>query len=790
MAGTIAQSPFLQAVSAVENSELNGGSSRKSWIANNVNLRGRASASSSSTSRHSPQTLIGSRRTSSVDALTSRSGKVLHANACTFATGKSSSRVSVVAEYGENSTKLTIGTAQEEAGSSNGLENARKPNSPADGDVRSDNFNSATDSYRPGARRSAESATSSSFRAGPIPSSVAGKHKGKNVYVDRWMPPGSKLHHVKLVLERLQGVQPTDEAVKEAMDGWDTIISSRDINNVISNLNWKTAQAFFNWLQSQDYNLSIVAYNVLMGRYRAGKVWRNAEDFAHQMIRDGIQPDNYTYSTMISCALQCNFPKEALKWFDKMHADGVVPDEVTYSNMALVYSRLGMYEDAVELYERLRQTGWKPDKISFGTMVNVYARGGDYFKASAVIREMQGAGLQPEAVVYNTLIRYFSREGKTGQAKRVFQDMEKSGVKPTEYTLSLMIDNHGRAGETKEAFELFTRMKEEKLPLDVVVYNSLLKMCAEERLVAEAESLVAGMVGRGLKPDSITYKSMINLYSREGMIKEAEKFANRMVEVGFDRDVVVYSCLMKACGVLKDFKGAASYVDQMLADGCEVDDRCCGTLLSLMNSCETKEDRTVIVDCLRKAKPVLSEMTDVLLADNLDLDALEELVRRLLSESEADSHRPFCNAFVDVCWSLDMKDRASKVLLLADSLGVYPGGLRTSTSMAWFLHLRSLSFNAAECGLLAWLQYLTEKLEEGEEFPQGLIIETGTGRSRGDVIRLFNVILSKLEELGAPFEPSPDRTDLIISTGSAVKEWLTSYSSRQSTPAAEETVEQ
>ncbi|CAM6115193.1 unnamed protein product [Calypogeia fissa] len=79
MAGTVPQSPFPQAVSTVENAQL-GGCSRKLWIANDVNLRGRASPGASCTCGHvhSLQTLIGLRRTGAVDARSSRSGRGLH----------------------------------------------------------------------------------------------------------------------------------------------------------------------------------------------------------------------------------------------------------------------------------------------------------------------------------------------------------------------------------------------------------------------------------------------------------------------------------------------------------------------------------------------------------------------------------------------------------------------------------------------------------------------------------------------------------------------------------------
>ncbi|CAM6090108.1 unnamed protein product [Calypogeia fissa] len=181
--------------------------------------------------------------------------------------------------------------------------------------------------------------------------------------------------------------------------------SGRDLHSIACNsaagrasFGETTVVADFGGNAIEGYKLDVFAYNVLLGRFCAGRVWTKAKESPLQMIEDGMQLDDYSYSTLISCALQCSSTTEALKWFDKMHEDGCVPDEVTYNNMALMYSKLRRYDDAVQLYECLRETE---------------------------------AGFKPEAVVYNTLIRYLSHERKNGQVRHVFQNMEKARVKPT-----------------------------------------------------------------------------------------------------------------------------------------------------------------------------------------------------------------------------------------------------------------------------------------------------------------------------------------------------------------------
>ncbi|KAL3701651.1 hypothetical protein R1sor_019673 [Riccia sorocarpa] len=564
----------------------------------------------------------------------------------------------------------------------------------------------------------------------PTTSSITPKREksGRNI-IDRWAPEGSKYNRAADILQKLKDTDVTDEGVSRALEDWDTSLGSRDICAVISGLKWRKALAFFRWAKAKNFPVNTVVHNVLLGVMRAGKQWKAADEFGLGMIKEGVQLDNYTFSTLISCALQCRAPRDALAWFDRMAAAGIVPDEVTYSTMTLVYSRLGRFDEAVELFENLRLTGWKPDKVTYGTMVNVYARAGKFQKASSLIKEMKQLGLQPDAVVYNTLIKFFAREGKTGQAKRVFKEMESAGIKASEFTLSLMIDVHGRSGSVAEAFSLFERMKEEKLPLDTAVYNSLLKMCGEERRLEEGEGLIKEMLEKGLKPDEMTYKSLVNLYAKEGKIEEAVHAMQEMTQAGHPADVIVYSCLIKACGASKDFERAEKFFQEMLACGNRVDDRCCGVLLSLVNMCENDEEREPVLRCLHTAKPILSSVVNTLVSQDVDLGE------------------------------------------------VYSGSLRTHTNELWILHLRSLSFSTACCALGVWLDYLKTHLAEGQELPETLVVETGAGRNRGeDGTRLITVILGKLKEMNSPFDVSTDRADWLAAPGSLVTAWLSSQS--------------
>lgn len=104
-------------------------------------------------------------------------------------------------------------------------------------------------------------------------------------------------------------MKESEEEVLSALNGWKISLSSRDLVAALNALNsWRVALFLFKWLQGQENsNLNIYTYNVILKVLRRGRQWKLAERIAEDMIHAGVLPDNITYSTIISCANQCDY---------------------------------------------------------------------------------------------------------------------------------------------------------------------------------------------------------------------------------------------------------------------------------------------------------------------------------------------------------------------------------------------------------------------------------------------------------------------------------------------------
>eukprot|EP00262_Sarcandra_glabra_P006777 TRINITY_DN19332_c0_g1_i1.p1 TRINITY_DN19332_c0_g1~~TRINITY_DN19332_c0_g1_i1.p1 ORF type:complete len:712 (+),score=98.25 TRINITY_DN19332_c0_g1_i1:146-2281(+) len=536
---------------------------------------------------------------------------------------------------------------------------------------------------------------------------------------------------------------------------------------------WQKTHLFFNWIKTQNFfPLETIFYNVAMKSLRQGKQYELIEELANEMIEKGIELDNVTYSTIITCAKRCNLFKKSVEWFERMYRTGVMPDEVTYSVILDVYAKLGKVEDVLSLYERGRASGWMPDHITFSVLGKMFGEAGDFDGIQYVLQEMKGLSVEPNVVVYNTLLEAMGKAGKPGLARSLFEEMVAAGLTPNEKTLTALVKIYGKARWSRDALKLWERMKSKRWPMDFILYNTLLSMCADIGLEEEAERLFEDMkVSDQCRPDSWSYTAMINIYGSGGKADKAFALFEEMLELGVKLNVMSCTCLIQCLGRAKRIDDVFKVFGISLSRGIEPDDRLCGCLLSVVTFCEDSEVDKVLA-CLEKVNPRLVLLVKMLGEDEASFDMVKEEFRRILNEAVVEVRRPFCNCLIDICLNQNLPERAHQLLYLGTLYGLYPG-LHNKNTEEWSLNLRSLSVGAAHTAFQEWMDTLSKLVERKQALPPLFSVYTGSGThkfSQG----LASIFASHLKKLAAPFQLSEERPGCFIATREDVISWVQS----------------
>ncbi|XP_073298782.1 pentatricopeptide repeat-containing protein At5g46580, chloroplastic-like [Primulina huaijiensis] len=540
---------------------------------------------------------------------------------------------------------------------------------------------------------------------------------------------------------------------------------------------WQKSLLFFNWVKAQNlFPIETIFYNVTMKSLRFGRQFQHIEELALEMIENGIEFDNITYSTIITCAKRCNIFDKAVEWFERMYKTGLMPDEVTYSAVLDVYAKLGKVEEVLSLYEKGRASGWKPDPIDFAVLGKLFGEAGDYDGIRYVLQEMKSLGVQPNLVLYNTLLEAMGKVGKPGLARSLFEEMVELGVTPNEKTLTALIKIYGRARWVRDALELWERMKLNGWPVDFILYNTLLSMCADLGLVEEGERLFEDMKGsQKSKPDSWSYTAMLNIYGSAGNVDKAMVLFKEMSEAGVNLNVMGCTCLIQCLGRAKKIDDLVKMFKTSVDWGVKPDDRLCGCLLSVVSYCDG-DDANKVLSCLELANPKLVALVKLLSNENItNLDIIREEFKGILNSASVEARRPFCNCLIDICRNRNLHARAHDLLCIGSMYGLYPG-LHTKTQEEWRLNVRSLSVGAAHTAFEEWMGTLAKIIEQEETLPALFTANTGAGThkfSQG----LGSAFASHMEKLAVPFRESEEKAGFFFATREDLVEWVQSKAS-------------
>ncbi|EPS71961.1 hypothetical protein M569_02797 [Genlisea aurea] len=579
------------------------------------------------------------------------------------------------------------------------------------------------------------------------------------------------------VVEALNSGDTTEESFIRSLKLIGDAVSESDSVFILNSLtNAKSAKLALNYILEKNSNAADRAlyYNVAMKACRKSKDMDSTESLFGEMIEKGIQPDNYTFSTIISCARHCSLPEKSVEWFEKMPSFGCEPDSVTLSVMIDAYGKVGKADLALRLYDRAKNENWRLDAQTFSTLIRIHGSSGNFDGCLNLYQDMKALKVRPNAGVYNSVLDAMGRAKRPWQAKVIYKEMALNGIQPTWGTYASLIRAYSRSRFGRDAVAVYREMKQKGFELNLVLYNTLLSACADVGFSDEALEIFRDMKLSGVPPDSWSYSSLIAIHSCGGDVEKAEAALAEMAESGFGPNIFVLTSIVQCYGksgraddVVRTFRRAAEL-------GIVPDDRFTSCLLSAL--LQAGDSREELAGCIEEANPRLGSVVKLIMLG--ESDGFKKRAGEVLEATCVDVRKALCNCLIDLCVSSDRVGSACELLELGISLGIY-GEITSRTEMQWSLHLKGLSPGAALTALHVWMKDLSETLsDDGEELPPLLGINTGHGKHRFSEKGLAGVFESHLKELNAPFHEAPDKVGWFLTTKSAATSWLKSSSSR------------
>ncbi|XP_057825470.2 pentatricopeptide repeat-containing protein At2g22070 isoform X2 [Cryptomeria japonica] len=324
----------------------------------------------------------------------------------------------------------------------------------------------------------------------------------------------------------------------------------------------------------------VSSWNIMITAYRRHGISQGAFALFHRMQQTLVQPDHFTFSTILPvCAnlgslktgmqihgkvVRCGFHshvtvtntlidmyakcgsiERSRELFDKM-PNG---DVVSWNAMITGYAQKGVLDEALRLFKEMPQR----TVVSWTAIIAGYAQNNLGEKALEAFKLMQLSGEKADSATFASTLPACAKMGALEQGMEIHQKVIESDFLSSVVVLSALIDMYGKCGSIQKARDLFVQMPQR----NVVSWNAMIVGYAQNGLGDKALETFKLMQIAGAKPSPSTFASVLPAcaklgaleqgYAMHGYTKDAVELFEKMKHSGTNPDHVSFVCVFFAC---------------------------------------------------------------------------------------------------------------------------------------------------------------------------------------------------------------------------------------------------
>nr|AYM00516.1 pentatricopeptide repeat protein [Salvia miltiorrhiza] len=344
---------------------------------------------------------------------------------------------------------------------------------------------------------------------------------------------------------------------------------------------------------------NVVSWTTMIAAYSNSEHKYKALQMLIMMLRDGVRPNMYTYSSVLRASeeistlkqlhcciikvgleldvfvrsalidVYCKWgePKAALYIFDEMGTS----DIVVWNSIIGGFSQNSDGDEALNLFIRMKRTGFWADQSTLTSVL----RGCTGLALLELGRQVHVHVIKfdRDLVLNNALLDMYCKCGSLKDANAIFTRMVVKDV----ISWSTMVIGFAQNGYSRKAIDLFEAMRATGMKPNHITILGVLFACSHAGLVEDGQYYFESMkMDFGVDPGREHYGCMIDLLGRAGKLEEATKLIH---EMKCEPDAVTWRTLLGACRVHCDMDLAEYAAKKVLS----LDPRDAGTYTLLSN---------------------------------------------------------------------------------------------------------------------------------------------------------------------------------------------------------------
>eukprot|EP01018_Ginkgo_biloba_P008748 Gb_09146 [translate_table: standard] len=306
-----------------------------------------------------------------------------------------------------------------------------------------------------------------------------------------------------------------------------------------------------------------------------------------QLVFDKLLIRNvFIWNALIRGYVRNELPVEALAFYCQMLREGIQPDNFTFPCVLKACADILSLQRGKGIHDHVIKSGFDSDVFVASTLIAMYDKCGSIVDARNVFDKMA----QRDAVVWNALIAAYSQNGFCDEALTLFCEMELASEKPDSVTIASILPACAHLAALQEGQKIHQFAIRSGFESDVFVGSALIDMYAKCGSIHVACHVFDKMSQR----NTISWNTMIAGYAQNGHCNEALNLFHDMQLAGMKPDLVTISCALPACASLEDLQSGKEIHNYIIRSGFETDVCVGNTLIDMYAKCKNIEDAQIV----------------------------------------------------------------------------------------------------------------------------------------------------------------------------------------------------
>ncbi|TPX35420.1 hypothetical protein SeLEV6574_g08182, partial [Synchytrium endobioticum] len=312
------------------------------------------------------------------------------------------------------------------------------------------------------------------------------------------------------------------------------------------NVDIQKMEALMEEMVTRKLYIGIHVYSIMIssiGSMKPHPGIRKMRSYYHQMLKAGIEPNEYVINAMVYGYKRAGFGFLALMAFRRHIRKGYRPNLRILTSVASLYADRGNYCKVIETFNlvadksalnrstdaatadsnrlgvsitsdtSLRTDDYLPsiplDVPAYSTLIQAYCKANRIEVAVSVYNHMKASGLHPDLITYTTLMNGLSESKQLEQAYKLLEDMRSQNIHPDSLVATALVRGYVVLNDAAGAWRIMKELKLSGLEVHESAYTMLVK--AYQDSPEDALAVVETAIAAGVPVDVPMYVAVMHV---------------------------------------------------------------------------------------------------------------------------------------------------------------------------------------------------------------------------------------------------------------------------------------